>query len=103
MLRSSSLFSILAAALNSLVIFVHEVILVTQIIFINGDVAHSSRDGVFGGRLEVLEELLKGTCMSLAPRSVQANTERQPTLLRRIVNGCSKFTERHRGVAAVSN
>jgi hypothetical protein len=64
-LGSSSALLVTAAALSRLIVFVHEIILVTQIVFVNGDVAQRGRDGMLGRRLEVFEEFLKGSCKSL--------------------------------------
>lgn len=47
-LRLFSTIPLLTAALCGIVIIVHEVVLVAQIAFVNGDVPHSSCDGLLG-------------------------------------------------------
>jgi hypothetical protein len=48
--------ALLLAALTSLVVLVHEVVLVAEVIFVDCDVAEGGGEGVLGRGLEVLEE-----------------------------------------------
>jgi hypothetical protein len=57
-----SLGPFLLAALASLVVLVHEVILVAEFIFANCNVAEGSGEGMLGRRLEVLEKRFECRC-----------------------------------------
>lgn len=94
-LRRARPLLVLSAAVPSLIVVIHEVILVAQVILVYGDVPHGTRYRLLGRRLELLEEALEGTWkrLAMAPRGAWASW--QLTLLLLIIDGGFEFTERH--------
>jgi len=83
----SSPVPFLAALLLGFVILVHKIILVTKVILINANISESRGDGLLGRRLEVGEEVPKGSFTMLAPaHEVWLQICTKLTLLRRIVD-----------------